>query len=335
MRVNKNTNNSTNNNINKKRMLLIAGFMILLCGCRNQDTEKQEIGKQSMEEQYTESQNIEGQEIVETGHQDTAGDRTEQADESMKDEQENVLTDIVAMADTAEKVISFGDIDTMNHDVNGRNLPIYCVDREDRKVALSFDAAWGNEDTADILEILEKHGVHVTFFMTGGWVESYPDDVKAILEAGHDLGNHSENHKNMSQLTDEEKKEELMAVHRKVKELTGYEMFLFRPPYGDYDNALIDVTKNNGYYAIQWDVDSLDWKNEGTDAIIQTVTEHKNLGDGSIILCHNGSEYIVEALDTLLTTLENAGYEIVPVSELIYREDYHLNYEGRQIKNEM
>ncbi|MCM1088585.1 MAG: polysaccharide deacetylase family protein [Muribaculaceae bacterium] len=335
MRVNKNANT------NKKQTLLIAGFMILLCGCGNQDAEKQEIKNQSMEEQYTESQNIESQEIVETGYQDTAGNRTEQADESVEDRQENALTDTVAMADTAEitevtdtaeKVASFGNIETMNHDVNGRNLPIYCVDREDRKVALSFDAAWGNEDTADILEILEKHGVHVTFFMTGGWVESYPDDVKAILEAGHDLGNHSENHKNMSQLTDEEKKEELMAVHRKVKELTGYEMFLFRPPYGDYDNALIDVAKDNGYYAIQWDVDSLDWKNEGTDAIIQTVTEHKNLGDGSIILCHNGSEYIVEALDTLLTTLENRGYEIVPVSELIYREEYYLNFEGRQIQ---
>lgn len=322
MRVNRNLNK----NINKKQMLLIFGFMILLCGCGSRNAEKQEIENQSVEEQYTESQNIESQEIVEIGYQDTADDRTGQTDESVEDGQEN------ALADTAEKVTSFGNIETMNHEVNGRNLPIYCVDREDRKVALSFDAAWGNEDTADILEILEKHGVHVTFFMTGGWVESYPDDVKAILEAGHDLGNHSENHKNMSQLTDGEKKEELMAVHRKVKELTGYEMFLFRPPYGDYDNALIDVAKDNGYYAIQWDVDSLDWKNEGVEAIIQTVTEHKNLGDGSIILCHNGSEYIVEALDTLLTTLENTGYEIVPVSELIYRDEYHLNFEGRQIQ---
>ena len=117
--------------------------------------------------------------------------------------------------------------------INGRQLPIYCVETDEKKIALSFDAAWGNEDTQQILDILAKHNVHVTFFMTGGWVESYPDDVKAILAAGHDLGNHSENHKNMSQLSNEEKKEELMSVHEKVKELTGYEMFLFRPPYGD------------------------------------------------------------------------------------------------------
>lgn len=135
-------------------------------------------------------------------------------------------------------------------------LPIYCVQTEEPKIGLTFDAAWGNEDTKQILDILEKHDVKVTFFMTGGWVSSYPDDVKAILEAGHDLGNHSENHKNMSQLSDAEKTEELMSVHNKVKELTGYEMFLFRPPYGDYDDAVVENAKQNGYYTIQWDVDT-------------------------------------------------------------------------------
>lgn len=93
--------------------------------------------------------------------------------------------------------------------------------------------------------------------MTGGWVESYPDDVKTILAAGHDLGNHSENHKNMSQLSNEEKKQELMKTHKKVKDLTGYDMFLFRPPYGDYDNDVVNTAKSCGYYTIQWDVDSL------------------------------------------------------------------------------
>ncbi|MDE6214458.1 MAG: polysaccharide deacetylase family protein, partial [Lachnospiraceae bacterium] len=112
---------------------------------------------------------------------------------------------------------------TVSSSVGGRELPIYCVETDKKQVALSFDAAWGNEDTQEILSILKEHDIHVTFFMTGGWVEAYPDDVKAILDAGHDLGNHSENHKNMSELSDEEKTEELMAVHRKVKELTGYD----------------------------------------------------------------------------------------------------------------
>lgn len=222
---------------------------------------------------------------------------------------------------------------TVSSSVNGRELPIYCVETDEKKIALSFDAAWGNEDTAKILEILAKQDVKVTFFMTGGWVESYPDDVKAILAAGHDLGNHSENHKNMSQLSNDEKKEELMKVHEKVRELTGYEMFLFRPPYGDYDNAVINTAKDCGYYTIQWDVDSLDWKDYGVDSIIKTVTEHKHLGNGSIILCHNGAKYTAQALDMLIAKLKNEGYTFVPISELIYKDKYHMNHEGRQIKN--
>lgn len=122
---------------------------------------------------------------------------------------------------------------TINSKANGRELPIYAVETDEKKVALSFDAAWGNEDTPDILNILEKHDVKVTFFATGGWVEKYPDDVKAIIAAGHDFGNHSENHKNMSQLSDEGCRDEIMKVHNKVQELTGYQMNLFRPPYGE------------------------------------------------------------------------------------------------------
>lgn len=217
--------------------------------------------------------------------------------------------------------------------VNGRELPIYCVSTDAKKVALSFDAAWGNEDTQKILDILKQRNVHVTFFMTGGWVENYPDDVKAILAGGHDLGNHSENHKNMSQLSAAEQEQELMSVHDKVKELTGYEMFLFRPPYGDYDNSVVLTAKKCGYYTIQWDVDSLDWKDYGADAIIDKVVNHKHLGNGSIILCHNGAKYTAEALDSLITGLQDKGYQIVPVSELIIRENYHMDAEGRQIPN--
>lgn len=221
---------------------------------------------------------------------------------------------------------------------SGKELPIYCVDTEEKKVALTFDGAWGNEDTGNILDVLEKHNVRVTFFMTGGWVESYPDDVKKIIEAGHDFGNHSENHKQMSQLSAEECREEIMTVHNRVKDLTGYEMTLFRPPYGDYNNTLVETVKECGYQCIQWDVDSLDWKDYGVESIIDTVCNHKHLGPGSIILCHNGAKYTAQALDTLISNLKAAGYTIVPVSELIhpgvYGEDYTMDHEGRQTVKE-
>ena len=218
--------------------------------------------------------------------------------------------------------------------VGERELPIYSVDTEKKQVALSFDAAWGNEDTQQLLSILAKYKVHVTFFMTGGWVNSYPEDLKAILAAGHDLGNHSENHKEMSKLSKSEIKEELMSVHDKVKELTGYDMFLFRPPYGDYNNQLITTAKDCGYYTVQWSVDSLDWKDYGAESIIKTVTQHKALDDGAIILMHNGAKYTKDALETVLTTLQQNGYEIVPISQLIYKDNYHMDHTGKQILNQ-
>lgn len=224
-------------------------------------------------------------------------------------------------------------VTVFNFSKNQKEIPIYCVNREDKKVALSFDAAWGNEDTREILKILAKHNVRVTFFMTGGWVEEYPEDVKAIAAAGHDLGNHSENHKQMSKLSKDESIEEIMKPHKKVKELTGKDMILFRAPYGDYNNTLMEATKKCGYHCIQWDVDSLDWKDYGVDSIIETILNHKHLGSGSIILCHNGAKFTSKALESVITGLQEKGFEIVPISELIYAENYHIDHEGRQIND--
>ncbi|MCM1267219.1 MAG: polysaccharide deacetylase family protein [Bacteroidales bacterium] len=220
---------------------------------------------------------------------------------------------------------------TVSSSVGGRELPIYCVETDKKQVSLSFDAAWGNDDTRRILDILKKHNVKVTFFMTGGWVESYPEDVRAILADGHDLGNHSENHKNMSQLSDEQCQEELMTVHTKVQELTGYEMCLFRPPYGDYDNHVIKNVQKCGYYPIQWSIDSLDWKDYGADDIVKRVVGSDKLQNGSIILMHNGAKYTADALEAVITGLQEKGYELVPISQLIYKDNYHMKADGTQV----
>lgn len=214
-----------------------------------------------------------------------------------------------------------------------RNLPIYSVETSEPKVALSFDAAWGADDFTKIMDILDQHNVKVTFFMTGGWVETYPECVKTLVEKGHDLGNHSEHHYDMTALSKSEQQQEIMKVHDRVKKLTGYEMFLFRPPYGAYCNSLIQTTYSCNYYPIQWSIDSLDWKNYGVDSVVSTVCNHKNLEPGGIILCHNGAKYTAEALDTMLTNLEEKGYEIVPVSQLIIKENYHMDVTGKQISN--
>lgn len=218
--------------------------------------------------------------------------------------------------------------------VKNRELPIYCVQTDKPLVALSFDAAWGNESTGKILDILDKYEIKTTFFMTGTWVEAYPDDVKLIASKGHDLGNHSENHKNMSQLNESQMQSEIRLVHDRVKNLTGNSMELFRPPYGDYNNQLITTADDLGYYPISWDVDSLDWKDYGADSIADKVLNHPHLGNGSIILLHNGAKYTPDALETIITGLQSKGYSIVPVSEIILKENFHLDAEGRQIPDQ-
>lgn len=212
-----------------------------------------------------------------------------------------------------------------------RELPIYCVETEEKKVAISFDAAWGAEDFHKIIEILDKHNVKTTFFMTGEWVEKYPDCVKLLVEKGHDLGNHSATHPDMTKLSKSQQKEQILKVHNAVKGLTGYEMELFRPPYGAYNNDVIRTCYEMNYFPIQWDVDSLDWKDYDAATIISNVCSHKALGNGSIILCHNGAKHTAEALDAMLTNLKGQGYSIIPISELILREDYHMDVTGRQI----
>mgnify|MGYP003307067929 CR=1 FL=1 len=215
-----------------------------------------------------------------------------------------------------------------------KELPIYCVDTEENKISISFDAAWGAEDFSKIMEILDKHEVKTTFFMTGEWVEKYPDCVKTLVEKGHDLGNHSATHPDMTTLSKEKQREQILQVHNAVKELTGYEMELFRPPYGAYNNEVIRTCYEVNYYPIQWDVDSLDWKDYEPEKIIDNVCNHKSLGAGSIVLCHNGAKYTAQALDDMLTKLKNQGYEIVPISELILRENYHMDVTGMQIADE-
>jgi peptidoglycan/xylan/chitin deacetylase (PgdA/CDA1 family) len=141
-----------------------------------------------------------------------------------------------------------------------RELPIYCVNTDEKKIAISFDAAWGADDTDELLRILADNNIKTTFFMCGYWIDKYPDEVKKIYEAGHDLGNHSATHPHMNSLSSAEIKKELDDTYKKVYDLTGYEMSLFRPPFGEYNNTVVTTARECGYNVIQWDVDTLEIK---------------------------------------------------------------------------
>lgn len=223
------------------------------------------------------------------------------------------------------------EVVSVSTSVDGRELPIYCVDTMKYQVAMSFDSIGRSGDTQEILGILEEHDVKATFFVEGRWVEQHPEEVKAIQAAGHDLGSLGKEHRDMTQMSKEEKIAELADVHDKVKGLTGVDMELFRPPLGAYDNEVVRTARENGYYTIQWSVDSMDWKDQGAEAIVETVCSHKDLDNGAIILCHNGAKYTVQALDEMLTRIKSQGYEIVPVSRLIYKSSFHIDQKGQQV----
>lgn len=209
-----------------------------------------------------------------------------------------------------------------------RLVPIYSVDREDKVVSISFDCAWGTEYTDDILKALKASDVRATFFMVEFWTEKYPEFVKKIDESGCEIGTHSSTHSYMSKQNAEEIKQELSTSSEAIENITGKKVELFRPPYGDYDDELIKTASEQGFYTIQWDVDSLDWKDLSASDIAMRVIN--GVKSGSIILMHNNGLHTAEAVPVILETLKNRGYSFVPIGELIYRENYVVDGTGRQ-----
>lgn len=209
-----------------------------------------------------------------------------------------------------------------------RKLPIYCTDRGDKVVSLSFDAAWGDEDTPMLIDILNRYQISATFFVVGEWVDRCPESVKALHDAGHEVMNHSDTHPHMPTLSKYQMVQELNACNDKIEAITGVRPILHRPPYGDYSNGLIEAVDSLGMYAIQWDVDSLDWKDPPVEDIVKRVTER--VQSGSIVLFHNAAVNTPAALPSIIENLQAQGYRFLKVSDMIYRENYTINHEGRQ-----
>ena len=210
-----------------------------------------------------------------------------------------------------------------------RQIPIYYVDTQEKVCAISFDAAWGNEQTENLLNTLEEYNVKTTFFLVKQWVDKFPDSVKDIAAHGHDIGNHSSTHPKMSELSSSEQLQEILDCDKAVEALTGKHTTLFRPPYGDYDNKLVENLRAQNMYCVQWNIDSLDWKDPSADEIVSRVKSR--LCPGSIILLHNGATNTPEALPKLIEAIRAEGYKIVPISKLIPAGAYHTDHEGKMI----
>ena len=214
---------------------------------------------------------------------------------------------------------------------NKKELPVYSVDRDDKKIAITIDAAWEDDKTPFILETLKKYDAKATFFLCGFWVDKYPDMVKAISDAGHEIGNHSSTHPHMNSQSASEIQKELRTYDDKLEKIIGKRSTLFRAPYGEYNDNVIKTVRAMNYEVIQWSIDTIDWREErSAQTILDTVLP--NLKDGAIILCHNNGFKIKEYLPELLKTAKEKGYEFVTVSELLLDGETIIDVNGVQKK---
>ena len=212
-----------------------------------------------------------------------------------------------------------------------RKLPIYCVDTPNKQVALSFDASWGADNTLNILNTLSNYGIKANFFCVGFWAEKYADTLKKLHDSGiMEIGTHSNAHGHMSKFTAKQIEEDLTSSLSTIERITGTKPSLFRAPYGEYSDTLLTTAQNLGLYTIQWDVDTLDWKDLTANQIATRVLNQAKAG--SIVLMHNDGKNTVKALPLIIEGLKNKGYTFVTISELIYKDNYEIDHTGKQIR---
>lgn len=209
-----------------------------------------------------------------------------------------------------------------------RDLPIYNVDRSDNLISLTFDCAWNDDDIDDIIKVLADYNCISTFFVVGDWAEKYPEAVKKLSKAGHEIANHSYNHKMYSKLSKADMIADMDKCDAIIENLIGQKTNLFRPPSGDYNSAVVQACRETGRFPIQWDVDSLDYRDYTAQEITNRVVS--KTVSGSIILMHNGTPNTYTALLDILPSLTNKGFKFVPVSQIIYKENYTIDHAGKQ-----
>ena len=220
---------------------------------------------------------------------------------------------------------------TQSHEVffaASRRIPVYSVENGKKTIALTFDAAYGADKTSAIMDVLESEGVDATFFLVGFWVKNFPDKAKEIADRGFEIGTHSNVHGHMSRMSASAISEDLSASIERIKATTGITPTVFRAPYGEYDDKVISVAEELGLITVQWSVDSLDWKNISRVTVVQRVVNKAH--SGAIVLMHNNSDFVVEALPEIIACLKADGYEFCRVGDMIYRSNYYVDNSGRQ-----
>lgn len=215
---------------------------------------------------------------------------------------------------------------------NGRSLPIYSVQMPEKKAAIGINCAWDDQDILPMLSTLQQHQVQATFFLLGEWAQKYPDAARTIARAGQEIGSHSNSHRDMDTLSQEEILQEISLSCQNIHAACGQTPVLFRPPSGAYNDLVIDCIHRSGCIPIQWDLDTLDWQGLSAQEMEQRV--RRRLAPGSILLLHAGADHSVQALPLIINAAQEMGYQLLPVGELIYPASSRVDASGRQLPAE-
>lgn len=244
------------------------------------------------------------------------------------------LSTIVILFIMASTIINRKDGIIVTSAPASKQLPVYSVDTKEKKIALTMNCAWNADDIDSILDTLSKNKIHITFFMVGDWVDKYPEYVKKIADNGHEIANHSNTHPHVNQLNVDKNMEEIKLCSEKIEKITGNKTTLYRGPYGEYNDTVINAANAKNHITIQWNLDTLDYTGLTGEEMWKRLDS--KLSNGSIILSHNGTKHTADSLELLLHNIKEKGYEVVTISELIYKDNYTIDANGmqKQLKNE-
>ena len=194
---------------------------------------------------------------------------------------------------------------------------IYVGDKNSKNIYLTFDCGYENGYTGKILDVLKEKGVTATFFLTGHYIDSASDLVLRMKNEGHTLANHSNLHKNITAISSNEIRREILDLEQKYYNLTGsYLTKFFRPPAGNFDKDSLEVVQALGYTSLFWSVSYKDW-NHQNDASYAVKEVCDNIHNGAIILLHAVSSANADALGMIIDNLQNKGYIITSTEELL------------------
>ncbi len=197
--------------------------------------------------------------------------------------------------------------------------------RESRQIALTYDDGPNDLHTLKLLDVLEKHGVHATFFMIGKFVRELPDIVRAVAAAGHQIGNHTFTHPLLIFKSEARTRTELVDCRRVLSDTIGAHSSLFRPPFGGRRPATLRIAGELGFETVMWNVTGYDWNAPPASVIERKVARQLRAGGGDVILLHDGGHraigtnraQTVIATDNLVRQFKDQGYEFVTVSGMM------------------